>query len=166
LLSEGKLQESLLAQATAEHGEDPVAFRERRILEARKELQGQLPKVDEPKTIREWPAIAKSLRDKHGRWCLPAIMDCLNPEGIDDPASAMQLLRYWGADAMPPLLALLRERNERYVYVVCEVLMVLGRGRPEVARELTRLYNDEARSQKLREYAKDILLELGVRVEK
>lgn len=92
--AEGKLQESLLAQATAEDPGDPSGFLRRRIQEARKDLQRELPQLGEPKTIREWPKIADTLRKKHGRWCLPAIMDCLNPSGIDDPISALELLKH------------------------------------------------------------------------
>jgi hypothetical protein len=166
LFAEGQLQDALLAHATAENPSDPKGHREKRINEARKDLAPLLSQPGEEKKVRDLPTSAKVLREKHGRWALPALLDCLNPAAANSPADGIDLLKFWRGDSIPPLVASLKEKDEKFVHVVCEALHTMGRGYPVVLKELSNLAQDKSRSERLRSFAEALLTDMGGKLEK
>ncbi len=166
LLGEGRLQDALMALATAENPDDPKGHSEKRIAEARKDVAPEVSPPNEGKRVSNARSTAKALREKHGRWALPALLDSLLPKVPDTSVEGLELLKYWGVDAIPALVASLREKNEEFVSVVVEALHIMGRGDPVVRKELSKLAQDKSRSEKLRSLADAILTDMGGKLEK
>lgn len=158
--SEGRLKDSLLAQANADNPSDPKGHYRTRLDQAQKAL---LLSIDQTGSglVRPAGPSGSGLREKHGRWILPSILDCLNPQGLNRPVEVPDLLKDWAAEIVPILVASLGDKNDRFVAKVCDLFLYFGRGQSSVRKGLADLVKDQSRGEGLRSLARDILVELG-----
>lgn len=167
LFSEGRLREALLALAGAENPGNPEAHFKTRLELARKDLLSEIEDPGEVPINRKPPS-GSALKEKHGRWGLAVVLELLHPKGLDRPSHAFDLLKSWRADPIfvPVFVVALKDPNDLFVGRICDLLLFFGRNSAEVRTALALLERDDARGERLRSLARDVLIELGGKPEK
>lgn len=155
----GKLHEALERLAEAEGATDPKAAAEERIGRAKRDIFALIPPVGDrgQRTLPEDQG--GSLKDAHGRFAVPALLELLM-QSPPAPFHAIRLLRVWGQDAVPPLEAELKGPDEERVVRACEALLHVRPAKPILKQALKSVADDDKRSGRLRQFAHALLRSL------
>jgi hypothetical protein len=158
LFQEGKLKESLLKKAEAEGAQDPQTEMERRIRLARTFLVECFERYDDPgKKIIYAPNVLNELREKHGRYALPELLQSLRGPHSHDAFEFIRLgLR---SDVVPFLCGFLKQKDCPMTYEVCALLGGMGGGDLTLST-LKLVMDDPSRDAPTRHDAKGALIQL------
>ena len=160
LFGEGRLAESLLKLAESQGAQDARSEADRRSALAKEFLRTFFEDSTTPGSRIAYPSgVLAELREKHGRYALPALLASLKgPNGYD----AVQLLkRGLGDDVLPFLCGFLRRKDCPVALELCAVFEVYGPD-PRIVKALKSVLIDQDREEAVRQASRKALRQLRV----